>query len=238
MTKQLVEQRNDQIVTTSIQVAKDFGKTHKTILRKIENMLNSSVAQKCSTEFSKYFAKGTYKNKQNHSYPIYYMNKTGFSLLANGLTGSKALEFRLKYIHAFDAMENKLRQQVLPQTPEQKLSLTMEVTKRTVARVDSVEKDVKQLKDNVLIDTSSYGAIGRRVTQRVYDFLKSSGYPAYGNNVSLMYKDINHGVKVIAGVQSRSRIKDKDFDKVMDFINSWEPSTATKMQLTKDKKAS
>lgn len=109
MEKQLVEQHNNQVVTTSIKVAKDFGKTHKTILRKIENILKSPVAQKCSTEFSKYFAKGTYKNSQNHSYPIYYMNKTGFSLVANGLTGSKALEFRLKYIHAFNRMEEIIK---------------------------------------------------------------------------------------------------------------------------------
>ena len=40
----------------------------------------------------------------------YLMNRDGFSLLVMGFTGKAALEWKLKYIAAFNAMEKKLAQ--------------------------------------------------------------------------------------------------------------------------------
>ena len=39
----------------------------------------------------------------------YYMNRDGFSLLVMGFTGAEAIEWKLKYIEAFNAMEKKLK---------------------------------------------------------------------------------------------------------------------------------
>lgn len=41
---------------------------------------------------------------------MYIMNRDGFSLLAMGFTGKKALEWKLKYINAFNEMERQLRE--------------------------------------------------------------------------------------------------------------------------------
>lgn len=41
---------------------------------------------------------------------MYYMNRDGFSLLVMGFTGKKALEWKLKYIDAFNKMESVIRQ--------------------------------------------------------------------------------------------------------------------------------
>lgn len=192
MEKQLVEEHNDQVVTTSIQVAKDFGKTHKTILRKIENILKSPVAQKCSTEFSKYFAKGTYKNSQNHSYPIYYMNKTGFSLVANGLTGSKALEFRLKYIHAFNRMEEIIKENKLDsymiEDPVKRAKKWLKEYQRTA----KLAQENKELKPKALFadavatskDTILVGELAKILkqnglnvgAQRLFKWMRANGY--------------------------------------------------------------
>lgn len=122
-----------------------------------------------------------------------------------------------------------------PQSPEEMLALTMNVTNRTVKRVESIEKDVNDLKNNVLLDTGSYAVIGRLVSKRVYEYLDDRTYPRNKNNVSLLFSDINHGIKRIAGVSARSQIKNKDFEKVMQYIYAWEPSTATKMELINKK---
>lgn len=123
----------------------------------------------------------------------------------------------------------------VPETPEDKLVLTMEVTNRTVKRVESIEKDVNDLKNNVLLDTGSYAVIGRLVSKRVYEYLDDRRYPRNKNNISLLFSDINHGIKRIAGVSARSQIKNKDFEKVMQYIYAWEPATATKMELINKK---
>lgn len=122
-----------------------------------------------------------------------------------------------------------------PQSPEEMLALTMNVTNRTVKRVESIEKDVNDLKNNVLLDTGSYAVIGRLVSKRVYEYLDDRRYPRNKNNVSLLFSDINHGIKRIAGVSARSQIKNKDFEKVMQYIYAWEPATATKMELINKK---
>ena len=58
------------------------------------------------------FFKTTYVHEQNgQTYPMYLMNRDGFSLLVMGFTGAKALEWKLKYIEAFNEMEQQQKQQ-------------------------------------------------------------------------------------------------------------------------------
>lgn len=42
---------------------------------------------------------------------MFYMNRDGFTLLAMGFTGSKAMEFKLKYIDAFNKMEKQIKEE-------------------------------------------------------------------------------------------------------------------------------
>ena len=95
MTEELVIMRDRQAVTTSLQVARDFEKNHKDVLKAWKNL----AAQNCATK--NMFVEGTYVNR-GKEYPMVYMNRDGFSLLAMGFTGKKALQFKLKYIDAFN----------------------------------------------------------------------------------------------------------------------------------------
>ncbi|CAI2617443.1 hypothetical protein AKUH4B410M_09440 [Apilactobacillus kunkeei] len=230
--KNIVEVKNNQAVTDSIQVAKTFEKRHDHIIRNIEKL------KKDIPNFGEMFLEGETKDSYGRNRKTYFMTKDGFTLLAFGFTGKKANEFKLDYIQAFNKMESYIKKNnetQLPNSPEEKLLLTMEVTNRTVKRVQEIEKDVNDLKNNVLLDTGSYAVIGRLVSKRVYEYLDDRGYPRNKNNVSLLFSDINHGIKRIAGVSARSQIKNKDFEKVMQYIYAWEPSTATKMELINKK---
>lgn len=52
------------------------------------------------------FVETIYVNEQNRQeYPMFIMNRDGFTLLAMGFTGKKAMRFKLDYIAAFNAME-------------------------------------------------------------------------------------------------------------------------------------
>jgi len=42
-----------------------------------------------------------------------------------------------------------------------------------------------------------------------------------------LYKDINGGIKQIAGIQTRAQLREKDFENVDRYIRNWVPSTAT-----------
>ena len=58
------------------------------------------------------FSQATTTDSYGRERRIYYMNRDGFSLLAMGFTGKKALQFKLKYIKAFNEMEKKQLKQL------------------------------------------------------------------------------------------------------------------------------
>lgn len=98
---ELVIMHNKQAVTTSLRVAEVFGKDHKHVLETISNL----AAEKSAAKF---FAEATYDNR-GKQYPMYYMNRDGFTLLAMGFTGKKALQFKISYINAFNSMETQIK---------------------------------------------------------------------------------------------------------------------------------
>ena len=101
--KQLVVIQNNQIVVSSKDIADHFGKQHKDVLENIHNIL---AAENSATKFCQ---ETTYQNR-GKDYKEYLMNRDGFSLLAMGFTGKKALQWKLKYIEAFNEMEETLKQ--------------------------------------------------------------------------------------------------------------------------------
>ena len=57
------------------------------------------------------FALSGYIDSTGKSNPLYVMTKDGFSVLVMGFTGSKALQFKLEYIDAFNKMERDITEQ-------------------------------------------------------------------------------------------------------------------------------
>jgi Rha family phage regulatory protein len=85
-------------------VAEKFNKLHKHVLETIDEILKTE-----NSAFS-FFYKSTYKVEGNNkTYPQYLMNRDGFSLLAMGFTGKKALAWKFKFIKAFNDMEAALK---------------------------------------------------------------------------------------------------------------------------------
>lgn len=98
-----INNSNGELTVSSLQVSNDFGKQHKDVVRAIENL----KAQNCA--LTKMFVESTYKAGTGKNYKSYEITRDGFSLLVMGFTGKKALEWKLKYIEAFNLMEQKLK---------------------------------------------------------------------------------------------------------------------------------
>lgn len=101
---ELINIINDEVVTTSLQVAEYFEKRHDRVLRAIENLIEG-LPKNGETYFHKSYR---IDEQNNQSYPFFYINRDGFSLLAMGFTGRKALKWKLKYIEAFNQMEKHI----------------------------------------------------------------------------------------------------------------------------------
>ncbi len=91
-------------MASSLDVAKVFGKEHKNVLQSIENLFEDIPQD--FTELN--FQPSSYMNQQNKEQPMYLLTRDAFTLLAMGFTGKKAMQFKIAYIEAFNAMEKQL----------------------------------------------------------------------------------------------------------------------------------
>lgn len=123
---ELVEVRKNQVVTSSRQVAEVFGKLHKDVLRGIRELTS---AQNCA----QWFYRSQYKDASGKMNLEYLMNRDGFSLLVMGFTGKKALEWKIKYIEAFNAMEKALNQKPVSALKEREIEARLNNSRARLA---------------------------------------------------------------------------------------------------------
>lgn len=105
MSEIILKEENGQVLASSREVAEKFGKRHDSVLRDIDNLIKSDS----TILWSEMFKETTYTNSRGKDYRCFDMNRDGFSLLCMGFTGKEALEWKLKYINAFNQMEEKLK---------------------------------------------------------------------------------------------------------------------------------
>lgn len=126
----------------------------------------------------------------------------------------------------------KETQKRLPNTREAIQQLLLQGVEEVNQRVDVMEERLSNVEENAKLDTGDYNVISKRVKKRVYEVAR-----AYGLNVkqskllSPLFKDINGGIKRIANVDARTQLCKKHYQSVMDFINDWEPATATRYEI-------
>lgn len=101
MDDKLVAVSNGQLVTDSRTVAERFEKEHGKVLRAIDNLVSQNRLTK------NMFLEQTHEYR-GREFRYYLMNRDGFSLLVMGFTGQKALEWKLKFLAAFNEMDKIL----------------------------------------------------------------------------------------------------------------------------------
>jgi len=97
----VLNKQKDQAVVSSKDISTNFGKRHDHVLRDIDNLKD---VPNFGEMFYETEIEDSYKRKQR----AYLMNRDGFSLLVMGFTGKDALEWKVKYIQAFNQMETML----------------------------------------------------------------------------------------------------------------------------------
>ena len=100
-----IQNKEGHLLVSSREVAKNFEKQNQHVMQSIRD-LETSV--KNSTNL---FIESVYGDSYGREQREYLLTRDGFSLLVMGFTGKKALEWKLKYIDAFNKMEQALKEQ-------------------------------------------------------------------------------------------------------------------------------
>lgn len=127
MTDIILSTQNGEPVASSRDIAKRFGKEHKHVLDAVKNLVAENSAAKSM------FHQSNFENR-GRQYPMYLMNRDGFSLLAMGFTGKEAVQWKLKYIEAFNQMEKQLAAQHKEQQAAQDANIQSAIDRVIEAR--------------------------------------------------------------------------------------------------------
>lgn len=138
----LVIMKEQQAVTSSLQIAESFDREHRAVLKAVDD-LKEGLAHK----YADLFYEDTYTHPQNkQNYRVIYMNRDGFTLAVLGFSNTKrVLEFKLKYIEAFNEMENHIKQQL----DTSQLSPELQMFNQMFTALANQEVKTKQLENKV-----------------------------------------------------------------------------------------
>lgn len=137
----LIRVENNKTWTTSRVVADTFGKRHDNVLHDIET-LRGDVMGLLKNQDTPEFVKTEYRNEQNGQlYPMYLLDRDAFSLLVMGFNNTPGvLEWKLKYIAAFNAMEEKLREASAPPQIDNRMNLARLISRTPANRIDAIKQ--------------------------------------------------------------------------------------------------
>lgn len=142
-------------ITDSLKIAQVFGKQHKNILQAVRNLINTAE----NSAVQSWFYETSYTAENGKDNPLFVMNRDGFSLLAMGLTGAKAMKFKVGFIEQFNQMESALKQNnshpAIPQTLSEALRLAADQAERIEVQQRQIEEQRPRVLFSQAVETSS-----------------------------------------------------------------------------------
>lgn len=225
----LVIMKDKQAVTTSLNISEDFNKNHRDVLKAIDD-LKVGVAE----NYADLFWEDYYIHPQNkQQYRMVYMNRDGFTLLAMGFTGKKALEFKLKYIQAFNEMEKQFLNSQQLMSSEDIMIATLESQKEIKKRLNNVTTDVEGLKQEIDLSRTQKAQLSKLVKANAMAAVggkKSNAYKTlYRKAISEHWKEIKYYFEV-ASYEEIPKLK---FDEAMEIAEMWQPSMELAYEIKK-----
>ena len=113
----------------------------------------------------------------------------------------------------------------VPQTPEEQLKLTMQVTNRLVGRVDKVEKDIKHIKDTAEVDEQERYELLQARKARVMKACGGEDSNYYQEKkAKKVFAEFGRDFKKAFQIPRYDCLKKKLFDEAIDFTKKWYPS--------------
>jgi len=143
MSELVFKGQNDQVLTNSLLVAEKFGKEHGDVLKAIDALVDKLSENQCEGYFAETSIDVPQPNGGVRNSRVVVMNRDGFTLLVMGFTGKKALQFKLEYIAAFNAMEKALKQHL---SSAQMFAMQANINLEYEKRIENVENEIAAMK--------------------------------------------------------------------------------------------
>lgn len=206
-----VQQVDDQLLVSSREIATNFEKQHKHVIEKIENTrAENSAIQEMFIE-STYIASNGKTNKE------FLITRDGFSLLVMGFTGSKAMNWKLRYIEAFNKMEQQLK------NPFSNMSKELQAILLVDKRQQELDNRITTIEDKMTVNYELAENLRSAINCRAVELLGGKDAEAYKKLNKKLYASFYRDIKRTFKVNSYKNLSVKNYDLAISFIEAWEP---------------
>ena len=218
-------------VVTSRRVAEDFEKRHADVLRDIEVYKNRIS----TTQFCTLFIESEYKASNGKMNKEYLLTRDGFSFLVMGFTGAKADSWKLKYIEAFNKMEEHIKGQAKPLSAMEQLKLQYQVLGEHEEKLNKIDGKIDNLENNLPLFNVECKELQALVRKKGMEVLGGKGSQAYKDNSlrGKVYADIQHELKREFQVTRYEAIKRCQLSKAREIIAAYKVPFMLKDEIIK-----
>ena len=182
-----IENKDGEMVVSSREVANNFEKRHADVLEKIVNLINEIQP---TENFARYFIPNEYCDLKGEMRKEYLLTRDGFSLLVMGFNGVKALQWKLKYIEAFNEMEKVIKQN-LPTTYKDALKQLLE---KEEAR-EKLQLAYEEMKSKAIFADAVETSTTSVLIGDLAKLIKQNGYDIGQNRLFQWLRDNNYLIK-------------------------------------------
>ena len=204
-----VQNLDGQLLVSSREIANNFEKRHNDVVKVIENLTTENFVVK------EMFIESTFEHKGN-LYKEYLMNRDGFSLLVMGFNGSKALTWKLKYIEAFNKMEEQLK------NPFSNMSKELQAILMVDKKQQEQEKRISDIEEKMTINYELAENLRSSINHRAVELLGGKDSEAYKKLNKKLFAAFYRDIKRTFKVNSYKNLSIKNYDLAMKFIENWE----------------
>lgn len=176
-------------------VAKDFEKQHSKILRTIAQKLTNPKMASLN-----YFMESSYKDSKGEMRKEYLMTRDGFTFIVMGFTGEKADEFKLKYIEAFNKMEEMIKNQMVVQLDSYMITDPLERARKWI--------EEEQERQRLALENKKLEKDNKHKEEVIEGITETLDKPTLRSRINQIVK---YGTK--SGYQGRYRLLYSEFEK-------------------------
>ncbi|WP_195251045.1 Rha family transcriptional regulator [Romboutsia sp. 1001713B170207_170306_H8] len=204
-----IQELDGVLLVSSREIATHFEKRHSDVIDKIEELI------KAENSVMSMFIGSTYKAGTGKNYKEYLMNRDGFSLLVMGFTGSKALTWKLKYIEAFNKMEEQLK------NPFSNMSKELQAILMVDKKQQEQEKRIADIENKMTINYELAENLRTAINYRAIELLGGKNTPAYRKLNKKLFSAFYKDIRRTFNVNSYKNLSVKNYDLAMDYIRTW-----------------
>lgn len=209
----VISEQTGKYVADSRIIAKELGVNHKDLLKKISGYIDKITKAKDVAFVKEYYIEDNYKIENNFKlYKMYWVTRKGIAQLISGYNDKVPLAFELNlaYIEKFDKMENFINQNY-----KEEFNKFIETSPTILEMKNKIENQIR-------IDYGQQRAIQKQINNKIE--LEYNGFLLVNSKSKRSwFMALYKGIKDKFQVASYRDLKQKDFDKCVEFIDNWIP---------------